>query len=156
MTERAMRVVLDRRRREVGLLAAWQDARAGLAGMVAKRNRLVARSERAVCAVLGMTPREVVWAERHARTGRYPTTIAARLHFATFVHHRKQVEEVKDRWAERIAVAQRLVDESAINLCQATQALLEGMTGQTVEELTGFTRRQLASLAERPSGLPPS
>jgi hypothetical protein len=154
MTEKARRVVLDRRRREVVLLAAWQDARAVLAGMVAKRDRLVARSEGAVCTVLGMTPREVLLAERHARTGRYPTTIAARLHFATFVHHRKQVEEVKDRWAERIVVTQRLVDEAAINLREATQAMLEGTTGQTVEELTGLTRRQLAGLAGRRTGLP--
>jgi hypothetical protein len=153
-TEQARRVVLDRRRRELILLAAWQDARAGLAGMVAKRDRLVARRERAVCAVLGMTPRQVLLAERHARTGSYPRTIAARLHFTTFVHHRRHVEEVKDRWAERIAITQRLVDEAAINLREAPQALLEGTTGNTVEELTGLTRRQLAGLAERPAGPP--
>ena len=154
MTEKASRVVLDRRRREVVLLAAWQDARAVLAEMVAKRDRLADRSERAVCTVLGLTPRQVLLAERHARTGSYPTTIAARLHFATLVHHRRQVEEVKNRWAEQIAATQRLVDGAGINLCEATQALVEGTTGQTVEELTGLTRRQLASLAKRPAGAP--
>jgi hypothetical protein len=68
-TEQARRVVLDRQRRELILLAAWQDARAGLAGIVAKRDRLAGGIERAVCAVLGMTRREVLGAERHARTG---------------------------------------------------------------------------------------
>ena len=148
MTEKARTVVLDRRRRELVLLAAWQDARAGLAGLVARRDRLVARRERAVCTVLRMTPQEVLLAERHARRGSYPTTIAARLHFATLVHHRRQVDEVKNQWAEQIAATQRLVDGAAINLREATQALLEGTTGQTVEELTGLTRPQLAGLVE--------
>jgi len=152
----ANHVLLDRRRQEIALLAAWQDARTGFVAVVAKRDRLAERRERAVSALLGMTPTEVKWARHHARTGQYPTTVASRVNYAAYVHRRKQVDEVEVRWAERITASQVAVDEAAAALCEATRALLSGTTAQTVEELTGLTRRQLAGLAQRASALRPS
>ncbi len=135
------------------LLVAWQEALAALEGAVTQRDRLAARRERAVCVLLGMTPGEVKWARHHARTGKYPAPVASRLNYAAYVHHRKQVEEVEARWAERITTAQLVVDEAASTLCEATRALLSATTAQAVVELTGRTRRQLACLAKRgPSG----
>lgn len=147
--DQAALVVSTRRRQEMLLLVAWQDALAALEVAVTRRDRLAAGQERAVCVLLGMTPTEVKWARRHARIGRCPATAASRLNYATFVHRREQVEEVEARWAERIAAAQVPVDEAATALCEATRALLTATTARTVEELTGYTRRQLAGLAKR-------
>jgi len=147
------RVILDRRRQEMALLGAWQDARTGLDDAVAKRDRLAERRTRAVCTILGMSAREMKWAEHHARTGQYPTTKSGRLNYAAYVHRRRQVEEAKAQWAERITATQVAVDEAAATLREATRALLEGTTAQTVEELTGLTRRQVAGLAQRSSAL---
>jgi uncharacterized protein YktB (UPF0637 family) len=137
----------------MALLGAWQDARAGLVAVVAKRDRLAERRERAVSAILGMTPAEVKWARHHARTGQYPTTVASRVNYAAYVHRRKRVEKAEAQWAERITATQVAVDEAASALCEATRALLSGTTAQTVEELTGLTRRQVAGLAQRASAL---
>jgi len=147
------RVMPDRRRQEMALLGAWQDARTGLVAVVAKRDRLAERRERAVSAILGMTPAEVKWARHHARTGQYPTTVASRVNYAAYVHRRTRVEKAEAQWAERITAAQVAVDEAAATLCEATRALLSGTTAQTVEELTGLNRRQVAGLAQRASAL---
>jgi hypothetical protein len=147
------RVMPDRRRQEMALLGAWQDARTGLVAVVAKRDRLAERRERAVSAILGMTPAEVKWARHHARTGQYPTTVASRVNYAAYVHRCTRVEKAEAQWAERITAAQVAVDEAAATLCEATRALLSGTTAQTVEELTGLNRRQVAGLAQRASAL---
>ena len=131
------------------LLVAWQAALAGLESAVSKRDRLIDRRERAVSAILGMTPAEVKWARHHARTGQYPTTVASRVNYATYVHRRKRVENAEAQWAERITATQVAVGAAAAAFCEATRALLSGTTAQTVEELTGLTRRQVAGLAKR-------
>lgn len=153
-TAKTSRVALERRQqREMELLAAWQAALAGLERAVAKRDRLAARQEHAVSTILGMTPAEVKWARHHARTGQYPTTVASRVNYAAYIHRRKRIEETEAQWAERITATQVAVDEAAATLCEATRALLSGTTAQTVEELTGLTRRQVAGLAKRASAL---
>jgi len=137
----------------MALLGAWQDARTGLVAVVAERDRLAKRRERADSALLGMTPSEVKWARHHARTGQCPTTSTSRLNYAAYVHRRKRIEKAEAQWAERISDTQVAVDEAAATLCEATRALLSGTTAQTVEELTGLTRRQVAGLAQRASAL---
>ena len=153
-TAKASRVALERRRqREMELLAAWQTALAGLDGAVSKRGRLMDRRERAVTVILGMTAAEVRWARYHARTGQYPTTVAGRVNYAAYVHRCKRVENAEAQWAERITATQVAIGEAAAAFCEATRALLSGTTAQTVEELTGLTRRQVAGVAKRASSL---
>jgi hypothetical protein len=151
--DQAARVMSASRRQEMMLLVAWQNALADMEGAVTRRNRLAARQERAICVLLGMTPAEVKWARRHARTGQYPTTVASRVNYAAYVHRRKRIHEAEAQWAERITATQVAVDEAAAILCEATRALLSGSTAQTVKELTGLTRRQVAGLAQRASAL---
>ncbi|MHB1534143.1 MAG: hypothetical protein ACYC1D_05935 [Acidimicrobiales bacterium] len=151
--DQTARVVVARRRQEMTLLVAWQNALADLEGAVAKQDRLAARQDRSVPAILGMRPAEVRWARHHARKGQYPTTVASRVNYAAYVHHRKRIEAVEALWAKRITAIQIAVDEAAATLCEATRALLSGTTAQTVEELTGLTRRQVAGLARRASAL---
>jgi len=149
--DRAARVVVAKRRQEMTLVVAWQKALAGLEEAVAKQDRLAARQDRSVSAILGMSPAEVKWARYHARVGQYPTTVASRANYAAYVHRRKRIEAVEALRAERITASQVAVDEAAATLCEATRALLSGTTAQTVEELTGLSRRQVAGLARRAS-----
>jgi len=122
--DHAARAVIARRREKTTLVVTWHDAWIAWNDAVAKRDQLVARRERAVCALLRMTPAEVKWAKRRARTGEYPATIVARANYATFVHHRKQLDGIEAEWTERIAIAQGAVDETAAALSEAARALL--------------------------------
>ena len=152
-TDLNSRVVLDRRHQELVLLAAWQEAQAGLVSALATRDRLAKRRERAIATFLGLTVAELRWAKRHDRKGQHPTSAASRVNYAAYVHRRKAVEKADAEWVERIAAAQVLVDEAAATVCETTRALLAGTTAQTVQELTGLTRRQVAAVSKRASAV---
>lgn len=152
-TDLNSRVVLDRRHQELVLLAAWQEAQAGLVSALATRDRLAKRRERAIATFLGLTVAELRWAKHHDRTGQHPTSAASRVNYAAYVHRRKTVEKLEAQWAERIAAAQVLANETAVTLCETTTALLAATTAQTVQELTGLTRRQVAAVSKRASAV---
>ena len=62
-TDLNSRVVLDRRHQEMALLAAWQDAQAGLVSALARRDRLSERREHAIAALFVYDPRRAEMGE---------------------------------------------------------------------------------------------